>query len=256
VHWAGARVIAKGGSSDTRPPAAPVNLRVADAGHNSVRLEWTAATDNVGVRGYDIYCGTINVGSCPSPGFQVTGLDANTSYTFTVRAWDRDGNTSPASAATEVTTPLAPELAYLSQLNWKSATTDFGSVSKDRSVNGKPIQLGGVRYERGLGTHAASEIVYDLGKLGRTYTRFVSDVGVDDEVSQNATVVFQVFADEKKVFDSGTMRPESDTKRVDVSIAGVRQLRLVVTDAGDGINSDHADWADARLESKAKEGQP
>jgi len=74
---------------------------------------------------------------------------------------------------------------------------------------------------------------------------------VDDEVSENATVVFQVLADEKKVFDSGTMRPDSDTKRVDVSVAGVRHLRLVVTDAGDGINSDHADWAGARLVSEA-----
>ena len=214
-------------------------------------MEWTAATDNVGVRGYDVYCGTVHVGSSPSPGICVTGLDANTSYAFTVKAWDIDGNTSAASPPAEVRTPLAPELAYLSQLNWKSATIDFGRVGKDRSVNGKPIQVGTVRYERGLGTHAASEIVYDLGTLGRTYARFISDVGVDDEVSENATVVFQVFADEKKVFDSGTMRPDSDTKRVDVSVAGVRHLRLVVTDAGDGINSDHADWAGARLVSEA-----
>jgi hypothetical protein len=212
-----------------------------------------ASTDNVGVRGYDIYCRTVNVGCTSSPGFLVTGLDANTPYSFTVKAWDRDGNTSIASPEAGVTTPLAPERAYLSQLNWKSATTNFGSVSKDHSVDGKPIQLNGIRYERGLGTHAASEIVYDLSKLGRTYARFISDVGVDEEVSENATVVFQVFADDKKVFDSGAMRPASDTRRVDVSVAGVGHLRLVVTDAGDGINSDHADWAGARLESEAKE---
>ncbi len=81
----------------------------------------------------------------------------------------------------------------------------------------------------------------------RGYARLISDVGVDDEVSENSTVVFQVFADDKKVFDSGTMRPDSETKRVSVSVSDVRYLRLVVTDGEDGINSDHADWAGARL---------
>jgi hypothetical protein len=44
-------------------------------------------------------------------------------------------------------------------------------------------------------------------------------------------------------------------RHVDVSVAGVRLLRLVVTDAGDGINSDHADWAGARLVSKDEESR-
>jgi alpha-galactosidase len=30
-------------------------------------------------------------------------------------------------------------------------------------------------------------------------------------------------------------------------VTGARLVRLVVTDAGDGIDSDHADWGDARL---------
>ena len=38
------------------------------------------------------------------------------------------------------------------------------------------------------------------------------------------------------------------TKTIDVSVAGATTLRLVVTDGGDGINSDHGDWALARVE--------
>jgi beta-galactosidase len=34
---------------------------------------------------------------------------------------------------------------------------------------------------------------------------------------------------------------------LDVGLAGVRQLDLVIDDAGDGNGSDHADWAEARL---------
>jgi len=56
-----------------------------------------------------------------------------------------------------------------------------------------------------------------------------------------------LFADGTKVFDSGILRGDEPAKKVSVALGGVDELRLVVTDAGDGINSDHADWADARL---------
>jgi alpha-glucosidase len=32
-----------------------------------------------------------------------------------------------------------------------------------------------------------------------------------------------------------------------VDVTGVRMLRLLVTDGGDGRDFDHADWTDARL---------
>jgi hypothetical protein len=44
------------------------------------------------------------------------------------------------------------------------------------------------------------------------------------------------------------MTGTSATKLVDVSIAGAGELRLVVTDAGNGNTYDHADWALARIE--------
>ena len=44
------------------------------------------------------------------------------------------------------------------------------------------------------------------------------------------------------------MTGSSATKTIDVSVAGAQTLRLVVTDGGDGIASDHADWALARVE--------
>jgi hypothetical protein len=70
---------------------------------------------------------------------------------------------------------------------------------------------------------------------------------VDDEKDGGGTVVFQVLADGKKVFDSGVMRGKQPANKVSVSLDGVEELLLIVTDAGDGINSDHADWANARL---------
>ena len=47
---------------------------------------------------------------------------------------------------------------------------------------------------------------------------------------------------------SGVMTPNSATKNIDVAIPlDADELRLVVTDAGDGVTSDHADWANARI---------
>ena len=70
---------------------------------------------------------------------------------------------------------------------------------------------------------------------------------VDDVCGNAGTVVFQVFVDKVKVYDSGVMRGSSATKSVLVSTAGKNELRLVVTTAGDGKAYDHADWAGARL---------
>jgi len=133
---------------------------------------------------------------------------------------------------------------YLSDLDWTSAHTDWGSVNKDTSVDGNPLTIDGNTYIKGIGTHAGSEIIYDLNGA---YTSFYSHVGVDDEVGANATIVFEVYGDGNKIYDSGTMRHDDSFKEVHVNITGMNELKLKITDAGDGINSDHGDWADAKL---------
>jgi hypothetical protein len=157
----------------------------------------------------------------------------------------------PPSPQLEEETPPAPQAPgtyYLSDMKWRYGASAGGRPIKlDADHDGKPITIGGIAYARGLGTHASSEIVYDLSKLGKTYARFVSDVGIDSEISQGGSVVFQVYADDEKRFDSGVMTAASAVKTVNVRIGGAKRLRLVVTDGGDGINSDHADWAGARL---------
>ena len=109
------------------------------------------------------------------------------------------------------------------------------------------ITLRGTTYAKGLGAHAISEIIYDLG--GR-YSRFISDVGVDDETQGLGSVIFQVWADGVELFDSAVVTGFDPVKTVDVSVAGKNQLRLYVDDVGSNGN-DHADWAGARLTLQA-----
>lgn len=89
-----------GGTSptpDSEAPSAPAHLTSPSQTSNSITLSWTASTDNVGVSGYDVYRGSQLVGSTATTSYTDTGLAANTSYTYTVKAKDAAGNVSPAS---------------------------------------------------------------------------------------------------------------------------------------------------------------
>ncbi|SFQ78153.1 discoidin domain-containing protein [Amycolatopsis rubida] len=91
-------------SGDTQPPTAPSNLAAAEIGSNSVGLTWAAATDNVGVSGYEVLRDGKSVATSTSTSYTDNGLSPDTGYTYTVRAKDAAGNASPASGAVKVHT--------------------------------------------------------------------------------------------------------------------------------------------------------
>jgi hypothetical protein len=138
------------------------------------------------------------------------------------------------------------DVISLAELSPDSAEQGYGALRVDRSVMGKPLRIGDRQFAKGLGTHAPSEIVYSLHDEGQEFEAWV---GVDAALgpTNRGTVVFQVVGDDKKLFDSGVMRADTPAKRVSVSLTGVRTLKLVVTDAGDSKDSDHADWAEPVL---------
>jgi alpha-galactosidase len=139
----------------------------------------------------------------------------------------------------------------LDTLPFQYVEQGWGEPHANRSVDGHPLFLDGKRFEHGLGTHANS--VFRIG-LGGKAERFTATVGVDDEVGQKGSVVFKVTGDGKTLWESGVLRGGDPAKNVSVALDGVKVLVLTVGDAGDGGNSDHADWADARI--VMKEGKP
>ncbi|NUT98953.1 MAG: alkaline phosphatase [Saccharothrix sp.] len=92
------------GSSDTTPPTAPTGLQVTGTTASSASLAWTAATDNVGVAGYDVLRGGVVVGTSTTTAYTDTGLAPSTGYDYTVRARDAAGNTSAPSNQVRATT--------------------------------------------------------------------------------------------------------------------------------------------------------
>lgn len=135
---------------------------------------------------------------------------------------------------------------WLDEMDLSTMDPGWGSNQVRKSVDGNPLTINGQVYERGVGTHAISKYLIDLQGKGR---KFLAIVGVDDEISgTSASVEFFVIGDRKILWQSGVMTDTTAAIPVEVNIRGIGKLALLVTDGGDNINFDHADWADARFE--------
>jgi endo-1,4-beta-xylanase len=106
-----AMVTTQTGTGDTQAPTAPTGLAASGTTASGTSLAWTASTDNVGVTGYDILQATgatggtfTQIGTSTTTSFAVTGLTANTTYRFQVRARDAAGNVSAVSNTAQITT--------------------------------------------------------------------------------------------------------------------------------------------------------
>ena len=81
---------------DTENPTNPTNLVASNPTDNTIDLNWTASTDNIGVASYDIYINAVfayNTGNT-NTSTTVAGLLADTNYCFTIKAKDAANNTS------------------------------------------------------------------------------------------------------------------------------------------------------------------
>ena len=133
----------------------------------------------------------------------------------------------------------------LEDIDLKSFQQDWSFAKRDKSVDGKPLKVGGVTYPAGVGTHATSKFKI---KLDGAAVKFVGLAGPDEEVLPNkATIEFVIAVDGKTVWKSGVMKSGDVAKAFDVPLKGAKTMTLSVTDGGDDINYDHADWLDCRI---------
>lgn len=139
---------------------------------------------------------------------------------------------------------------YVSDLRWDSAKNGYGPFEKDSSNatdaggDGQTLTINGVTFAKGLGMTSPAEIAYNLGG---NCTTFSSSVGIDDIWNSiGGSVVFQVFADDVMIWQSGLMTHLDPALATgNLSIVGKQKLKLVITDGGDGGRNDFADWANA-----------
>ncbi len=126
----------------------------------------------------------------------------------------------------------------------------WGPAEVDRSNgerapdDGGPIRIGAAVFDRGIGVHAPSRIVVVVD--GRCSV-FLADVGLDEEVGDRGSVVFEVWGDGERLAVSGLVRGPQTAVPIAADLDGIENMELVVMPGGDGNAFDHADWGDARL---------
>jgi hypothetical protein len=93
---------------DIEPPTIPSGLQASPVSSSQINLTWTASTDNVGVTGYRIYRDELELATSPTNSYpDNTGLSPSTPYTYTVSAYDAEGNKSNQSSSASATTSEA-----------------------------------------------------------------------------------------------------------------------------------------------------
>ncbi len=234
----------------TFPVKGPRQLRLEPLGLSGVDVQWASVyASNCG---YAVSLDGRPLAVTPTNWVRIRRLDPTRQYRVEVRAiWDDGSVARKGAAASFRLIDLLPAELFLSELEPVEATAGWGTVRQDQSSDGGPLQIGGRRFRRGLGTHAESDIVFRLDGL---FEQFEALVGVDDETRGRGSVVFEIFGDGKRLWSSGVVRGGEKAKRVAVDVSGVRELRLHVGNAGDNIDYDHADWAEAKLIRKANAG--
>ena len=99
-------------TKDTAAPSVPLGVTAVGATGTSVSVAWSAATDNVGVAGYNVYRNGTRVATLTGTSYTDTGLAGSTSYSYTVNAYDAAGNVSALSAVATAKTvdTIAPSV--------------------------------------------------------------------------------------------------------------------------------------------------
>lgn len=114
----------------------------------------------------------------------------------------------------------------------------------DQGPEGGAIRLGGRTYSRGLVLFPHTVMTYSLG--GR-FDLLETTIGLEDNAGAHANAVFRIRADDRLLFDSGSVTPQAEPQLLKLPVTGVQKLSLEV-DFGENLDlGDVCVFADPRL---------
>jgi len=147
-----------------------------------------------------------------------------------------------------ITTSFAEtqKIINLSSMDLTKMISGWGKPIANKSIENKPLTMAGKVYNSGVGTHATSVMYIDLKANAQKFTAIA---GLDDEINNapQASIIFQIIGDGKELFRSAIIKASDKPVKIDISLKDIKTLILVVRPGKDGINFDHADWADAKI---------
>ena len=114
---------------------------------------------------------------------------------------------------------------WLDDLDIPAFSDGIPGVSTKASASGEPIQLGGVKYSRGLGISQIGLMVF---QLDGNATQFSAIVGADDNANKATETHFYILGDRKILFESGAMKVGDVPKKVNINLVGVKRFGILV----------------------------
>jgi len=136
-------------------------------------------------------------------------------------------------------------MVYLSDLEPESVEFGFAAPKMDATWQGGPIVMAGKTYERGIGTHAWTNIRFRVPE-GALYLQAI--VGMSDAVSacEKASVEFEVLGtSDGRLWKSDVVDFATPPRAMQIPVGNQTELTLVTTEASDGRDCDHANWGSA-----------
>lgn len=120
---------------------------------------------------------------------------------------------------------------------------DWGMLEVNRSVVHTPLTVNGVVYERGLGAHSISRLLYDLDGKAVSISGLA---GADDKNLFAGKLQFKILGDKKELWKSGVMQKGDPVKEFNVNLKGVDKVLLLVEECGDQRARFSELWPDFR----------
>ncbi len=177
---------------DEEGPSAPTNVTASDVTETSVKITWTASTDNVEVAGYNIYVdgAKVNESLVTATEYMLTDLKAGTEYKVVVEAVDTSNNTQKSEAATvetvDTTAPDAPTNVEASEITETSAKITWTASTDNVEVAGYNIYVDEAKINESLVT-ATEYTLTDL-KAGTEYKVVVESVDTSSNTQSSEAV--------------------------------------------------------------------
>jgi chitodextrinase len=124
-------IVSTAACADSSAPTKPSGVAQIARTQTTATLGWSASSDNVGVTGYAVSLGGVEVGTTAGTSYTLTGLTCGSWYTAVVQAYDAGGNRSePVSfAGSTASCPDKSPPAAPSGLSQVSGTTTSLTIS-------------------------------------------------------------------------------------------------------------------------------
>ena len=179
-----------GSSTSTQPPTQPAKLAAGTITASSVALNWTASTSSAGVAGYNVLRNASKVGTSATASYTDTSLAADTTYSYTVSAYDAAGDTSAASTAISVTTlaqPSQPTILASGTVTSSSVALSWTASTPSQGIAGYTILRNGNK----VGTSTSTSFTDTALAASTTYSYTVSayDAAGDTSAASSTLLV-------------------------------------------------------------------